>query len=285
MPYTAEISRRNPMCFIFLIDQSGSMGERWGADSNKDKSEGVADATNKILDSLVNTCSKGETVLDYYHVGVIGYGMNVGSLLQRHAEESCLVNISELAESPQSYEKRTKLYPDGAGDVVEREIEFPVWFEPQAYGPTLMADAMSLAHDVASQFIHNYPECHPPIVINITDGAAHNMKQTIDEARRLRSLSSVDGELLLFNVHISHLQNRQIEFPDPDQELPDGFAQQLFNMSSVIPPSMQKLASAQEFHVSPASRGFVFNADMVSLVRFLNIGTRHTQMRLIEHAT
>ena len=25
MPYTADISRANPACFLFLIDQSGSM--------------------------------------------------------------------------------------------------------------------------------------------------------------------------------------------------------------------------------------------------------------------
>ncbi len=30
MPYTAEISRNNPSCFLFLVDQSSSMLEAFG---------------------------------------------------------------------------------------------------------------------------------------------------------------------------------------------------------------------------------------------------------------
>ena len=32
MPYTAEISRANPTCFLFLIDQSGSMADSFGTE-------------------------------------------------------------------------------------------------------------------------------------------------------------------------------------------------------------------------------------------------------------
>ena len=31
MPYAAELSRTNPTCFVFLIDQSSSMAEPFGA--------------------------------------------------------------------------------------------------------------------------------------------------------------------------------------------------------------------------------------------------------------
>ncbi|MCY0933311.1 hypothetical protein [Streptomyces sp. H34-S4] len=31
MPYTAEISRTNPGCFIFLVDQSASMSDPIGS--------------------------------------------------------------------------------------------------------------------------------------------------------------------------------------------------------------------------------------------------------------
>ena len=30
MPYSADISRTNPGCFVFLVDQSGSMSEALG---------------------------------------------------------------------------------------------------------------------------------------------------------------------------------------------------------------------------------------------------------------
>ena len=59
MPYTAEISRVNPTCFLFLIDQSGSMAERFGGEAGKTKAEGVADAINRLLQTLVTPLRQG----------------------------------------------------------------------------------------------------------------------------------------------------------------------------------------------------------------------------------
>ena len=47
MPYVSELSRTNPGCFLFLIDQSSSMAEPFGAQPEKPKAEGVADAINR----------------------------------------------------------------------------------------------------------------------------------------------------------------------------------------------------------------------------------------------
>lgn len=51
----------------------------------------------------------------------------------------------------------------------------------------------------------------------------------------------------------------------------------LFRMSSVLPPAMCAMAKREEFRVSEASRGFVFNADLVSVIQFLDIGTKVAQ--------
>ena len=56
--------------------------------------------------------------------------------------------------------------------------------------------------------------------------------------------------------------------------MPDKYAQLLFRMSSVLPPKLQAAAKAEGFIATPNSRGFVFNADLVAIVRFLDIGTR-----------
>ena len=45
MPYSAEISRDNPTCLLFVIDQSGSMDEKMT--TSKPKSVFVADVTTK----------------------------------------------------------------------------------------------------------------------------------------------------------------------------------------------------------------------------------------------
>jgi hypothetical protein len=48
-------------------------------------------------------------------------------------------------------------------------------------------------------------------------------------------------------------------------------------MSSVLPPPLQDAARGEGFRVEEGTRGFVFNADLVSVIRFLDIGTRVAQ--------
>jgi hypothetical protein len=85
--------------------------------------------------------------------------------------------------------------------------------------------------------------------------------------------------VLLFNVHLSDQHSAPIEFPDDDVILPDHYARLLFSMSSTLPDYMRDMASMEGYRVSPRTRGFVFNADMVSVIRFLDIGTRPSNLR------
>lgn len=50
-------------------------------------------------------------------------------------------------------------------------------------------------------------------------------------------------------------------------------------MSSLLPTHMRSYAAAQGQRVSEATRGFVYNADITSVVQFLDIGTRATELR------
>ena len=49
MTYTAEISRANPSCFVFMVDQSASMIHPIGGSGLQHKHEVVADALNRLL--------------------------------------------------------------------------------------------------------------------------------------------------------------------------------------------------------------------------------------------
>jgi hypothetical protein len=149
----------------------------------------------------------------------------------------------------------------------------PIWFEPVADGLTPMCAALDLAWSFVSDFIVRTPACYPPLVINITDGEATDGDPE-PHADLIRQLASDDGNVLLFNVHISSSQATKIEFADRPEVLPDDYARLLFRMSSKLPPLMLGLAKAEGYHITEATRGFVFNADLVSLIRFLDIGTR-----------
>lgn len=274
MPYSAEISRTNPSCFLFLLDQSGSMSDPFGGGATgKKKADGVADAINKLLQTLVLRCSKSEGIRDYYHVGVIGYGNKVGPALGGSLAGQGLVPIKMIADNPLRIEQRTKQVDDGAGGILTQTVKFPVWFEPVADGLTPMCEAFDLAWHLISDFILRCPACYPPMVVNITDGEATDGDPKI-RAGMVRDQASKDGNVLLFNVHISSSPSQPILYPDRESALPDDFARMLFRISSPLPPSMLQTARREGHQVSEASRGFVFNADLVSLIKFLDIGTR-----------
>src|ERR1700686_2245604 len=108
MPYTAELSRANPTALIFLIDQSSSMAEPFGAQPEKPKAEGVADSINRLLQNLVLKCAKGDGIRDYFHVGVIGYGGRVTWSLGGKLAGQKLVPISVIANNPLKVDQRTR---------------------------------------------------------------------------------------------------------------------------------------------------------------------------------
>ncbi len=279
MAYSAEISRGNPSCFVFVIDQSGSMGDPFGAgDGNQKKSDGVADAINRMLQNLVIKCAKEEGIRDYFHVGVIGYGAQVGPAFSGALAGRQLVPISEVGNSPARVEQRTKKVPDGAGGLVDQPVRFPIWFEPIANGGTPMGQALGQAKSMVENWLSQHPGCFPPIVINITDGEATDGDPT-SVADEIRKLKSTDGEILLFNLHVSSQRGAPIEYPSSDAGLPDKFAQQLFRMSSPLPEYMMNIARREGMNVNEGSRGFVFNADMVAVIKFLDIGTRPSALR------
>src|SRR5229473_2794314 len=113
--YSAEISRKNPGCFIFLLDQSASMEDPFGGSSDRRKADELATIINKLLHNLSIRCAKGDSIYDYFHVGVIGYGQDtvVKSAFDGAMTGKDLVPISELANNPLRIEDRVKKANDG----------------------------------------------------------------------------------------------------------------------------------------------------------------------------
>jgi len=279
MPYSAEISRTAPSCFLFLIDQSGSMGDGFTVDAGKKKSEGVADAINKLLQNLVIRCAKEDGVRDYFHVGVIGYGTTVGSAYGGSLRGRDMVPISEIANSPARIEERTKKTDDGAGGLLDQTIRFPIWFEPVANGGTPMCRAFSQARNLIQSFVSQHPDCYPPVVINITDGESTDGSPTT-AMHDLSAIQSTDGNVLLFNLMLSNNPNASpMAFPDSENALPDEYAKLLFEAASPLTTFMRSVAAEHGFSLTDGSRGFVLNADLVLIIQALDIGTRPSNLR------
>lgn len=274
MTYNAEISRRNPGLFIFLIDQSRSMSHKLGG-TLRSKAQEAADAINRQIYELIYRCTKSDGVRDYFDIGIIGYGA-VSNSAESLLQDADLVPISRLAETPLRMEKRKEIITDPDGNDVESEFEFPVWFEPVANSNTPMVQGLTLAKEWIDDWIAEHPDSYPPVVINLSDGAATD-GDPLDIAKEILNMSTSDGNVLMWNCHLSEVKDsKPLTFPADPSVLPsnDKFALQLFEMSSALPEGFLNLAKERSLEVESGSRGYVFNAGLDELMELLDIGTR-----------
>ena len=279
MPYAADISRNNPSCFLFLVDQSASMAGALGGQPGLRKSQGAADALNRILDAVSQRCSQGMEVRDYFDAGIITYTTDdagepdLGSAFPGTAPDQPFLKISEIADVAR-VEDRAVRESDGAGGIVEVNRKFPVWLDPTALFGTPMCAALEAASTALEAWIADHPNSYPPMVINISDGAAGDGDPE-PIASRIMDMQTSDGNVLLYNAHLSGMSATPVQFPAAESELPpDEYAKSMFRMSSQFPEPVWQLAESMGLPAREGSRGYVFNADMVSLVQFLDIGTR-----------
>jgi hypothetical protein len=277
--YRHEISRKYPGCFIFLIDQSESMDDLFfSRDTQRKKAEGAADALNRLLSGLILRSTKNDGIRDYFHIGVIGYGATVGPAFSGELAGRDIVPISDL-DMNKSIEKRERQIEDGAGGLIKEQIEFPTWFNAVAKNGTPMCQALSITYGVINNWIKEHPDCFPPIVINITDGESTD-GNPLEAANNIKKLATTDGNVLLFNCHLSTDNKPSVLYPKAETEVSfNEFATLLFNISSVLPPNLAEVAKKEISEIAIGSHGFVFNASLVELIKFIDIGTRTPNLR------
>ena len=286
MPYDMQIDRANPGCIVFLVDLSNSMLDGI-AGTPRAKMDTVSTAINRFFQELITSCEKGEEKpRNYFDVGLIGYTTDangvaiVRPLFQLALEGRDLVSIQELYDNPLEIERRRKkeFVDDGAGGLteVEKEIAFPVWFRsPQAtemFG-TPMCTALGYGAQVIRAWIEQHPGSFPPMVINLTDGESTD-GMPVPFAEDLKSLATSDGNVLLFNCHLSGRDAQPVFLPATDGMLPDEYARDLFGMSSVLPDKLRHMAEVKGISAPTGCRAMAFNADAVSLLKLLNVGTQ-----------
>ncbi len=279
MAYQREISRDHKACILFLLDQSFSMEEPLGGSENR-KCDELVRAVNAWLFNMAIRASGDAGIRDWMDVGVIGYRTDqqatpiieptlVGPMTGR-----TLVSITDIGENPARIDTITQQIPDEeTGGVIEIPSDNPVWIDPVAEGSTPMCHVLHRAYGILEQWIREHPDSFPPIVIHITDGESQD-GDPIPYAEAVKSLATADGNVLLFNCHLSMTNAPSSIFPSTEEGLPDDLARILFRMSSVLPNIFYQNAQAEGYSVQQGARGMAFNADMVVLIKFLDMGTR-----------
>ncbi len=284
MAYSQEICRDYPGAFLFLVDQSRSMNKPFGTDGagrTLQRAEVVADALNSTLEELVNRCMRDEGVSNYFDIGIIGYGQGPRPTFcwQGNLKGQAMVPIADVAANAQvDMQEIQTMVRD---QMVTETVSVSRWLEPVAAESTPMNAALNLARATLEDWIYRHPKSFPPIVINITDGMANDVsseEELLITARKITSLKTTDGNVLMINCHIADSNSTPVIFPWSPLELPDDtYAKLLFEMSSEMPDRYRSVICEifeRDLSTTPSIRGMAFNADAIALVKLFDIGTR-----------
>lgn len=279
--YTAQITRNTPTAFIFLIDQSVSMQNYttlYGEEMPM--AEAVARIVNHQLNELVLRCIKGSETRDYYDIAIIGYGEKAYSGWKGELEGRDFVKPSELKEHP--YKKiTTKKETRTRKGVKVVEIEEVQWIEAEAtQGWTRVHHAFEKAKGLLDEWMekHHDKDCYPPTIINITDGEFNGATKeyVLQQANELKSMFTNDGNVILFNIHISANKAVCVTCPASKDEVSfSSLATTMYEMSSLLPMRYSDRIADLRGDGTPNNRytAMSINADMSTLIQLMDIGT------------
>lgn len=258
------ISSTNPCLIIYLIDQSGSMGEKFGNASHS-KAVELANAINETIYEVGLRCigSAGE-LKNRFEIAIIGYGKEsnvVQSAWEGQLSGKWVVSINNIFN-----------YPLG------QEYDKPIWIQPYSVSNTPMTKAFENARRLCNDWINwgNHKDCHPPIIINITDGEATDAGSGFNklkyEVEQIKYLETNYGTVNILNIHISSTPSDKILFPNEIIQR-DRLANLLFEISTPLNENMVRIAQQKGYNIQHNAKGYVFNGSAGDLINFLNIGT------------
>ena len=281
-PYTAQITRNTPTAFIFMIDQSISMSRKLNFKGEYiTLAEAVARIVNAQIYELVLRCIKTSEVRHYYDIAVIGYGDDASYGWKGTLAGRDFVSPEQLKNNPfkKIKVKEEKLTKKG---LVLKEIEKVQWVEPVAAGKYTRAHkAFAMAKALLDKWMkdHHEKDCYPPTIINITDGAfngiANPREVNTQLANELKALFTNDGNVLLWNIHITPDNKESIVLPISKTEVfGDDKSEGLYDMSSLLPSRYnQPIGDLRGDAENSRHVAMAINSDLSTLIQLMDIGT------------
>jgi hypothetical protein len=258
------ISSTNPCLLLYLIDQSGSMYAKFGNASHS-KAVEVANAINDIIYEIGLRCiGSGGELKNRFEIAILGYGKqedSVQSSWEGQLSGKWVVSIKNIFEFP-----------------LGQENDKPIWIKPYSVSNTPMTKAFENAKRLCNDWINwgNHRDCHPPIIINITDGeatdAGYNYKALKSQIEQIKTLRTNYGHVNILNIHISTRAGDKLLFPK-EVDSSDKFEKLLFEMSTTLNENMIRIAQQKGYNIGENAKGYVFNGNASDLINFLNIGT------------
>jgi hypothetical protein len=175
--------------------------------------------------------------------------------------------------------KEEKLTKKG---LVLKEIDKVQWVEPVAAGKYTRAHkAFAMAKTLLDKWMkeHHEKDCYPPTIINITDGAfngiANPREVNTKLANELKALFTNDGNVLLWNIHITPDNKESIVLPISKTEVVgDDKSEGLYDMSSLLPSRYnQPIGDLRGDAENSRHVAMAINSDLSTLIQLMDIGT------------
>jgi hypothetical protein len=256
MSYNNRFQRANRGLIVFLIDQSASMSQTWS--NGLTLADNVAYSINLTLNDIIVRLTDGTTgdVKNTATIAAIGYGGKD----DYNAETLFCETISEIDEK----------YPKAPTTIATKEGNstidcIQVVKSVSNYG-TPMASAFKMAKEVVEAWIntHNGTQDPVPVVINISEGAPTDSESDVKKyANEILNLSIPDGNVLVFNIHISSsASGQEVKFPADGQTMPDEMSKLLYDISSKVSKDLiNQNYQLQSKNIQPGSRLFMSNVN------------------------
>ena len=287
--YINYYTRSNPGLIVFLINQSRSMGAQWR--EGKTLAEQAALSVNRIICEMGMRNTLGDKIRDCAYIVIIGYGGTKDSMEAELLRGGSIAQL--LADDTIPVKQFVGMIPDGAGGTIPIDYEMKQFVTPTSIGRGQMANAFQLASRLVKEWVTRAKETldqegnpsirddsHDPVplVINITDGEFIDCEADVRKyANEIMSITCPDGNPLIFNIHLSAGDGKEICMPMTDSLLPSNapMSKLLFDISSALPESMVHAAKHSGFpDVEADAKTFLSNVSQVErFVMFLNFGS------------
>lgn len=278
--YRKPITHRQRTAIVFLVDCTLSMLQpgKVGA-LVMPKYQIVELMCNLMIDELVIRATKHGAIRNYYDIAALGYsGDGVQSLLPGDSEG--FIAVDRLVDlTPQPKTMVIKHYIKG-NEPSESPMTYHGWIEPKPFGTTSMVEGLVNVYMLTERWCRNLDnrENFPPMVFHFTDGAYNEADKAdiIDLTSRIKNSYTLDGDTLLFNIHLSSADdnyssafhtNRGFKTASYERRL-------MFDTASMVPKSLESYVS-YIFDIDPKGpyRATLFNVSACELISLLNIGT------------
>lgn len=290
--YDNNFTRANPGLIVFLIDQSKSMEDPWSG--GKTLAEQTALSINRCISEMAIRFTSGTDIKDEANIIMIGYGGTEKSMEAELLRSGSIATLSSDDSIPVQHLKQK--ISDGAGGILEIDVDLKEFITPKAVWGTPMASAFQLASALVTEWVTRAKETtddegNPivrddsldpvPLIINISDGEPTDSEADVRAyAKEIMDIKCPDGNPLIFNIHLSANGGQEICMPMNDTSLPanDKMSKLLFDISSKLPETMVQAAKESGFPNAEAGvKTFMSNVTEVEkFVMFLNFGTKGT---------